>query len=409
MHSLKMPLLRSLPALTAALLLAACRAESAPAAPETALPSLVRAEVGNAAPVRQIAAAEDGLYLVDEAGKLFRLGSNGQTEALAEGFAPDVLLGAEEGLAVGGWRDNGGLLRLNAWRAEGHQAYGYFPAAAHAASVWHSGCLIAAAEAGGAAYPVRACPQKETLNIRAERRDITLLPDSRPVLWQGRAAVLGSPDAHSYRHGVLGDGIEAKTLYLLDTQTLRDAAEPFTLPAGLVFENNTVAAYGGKIAAVVSGSGAGARTVVLALQNGRWQIESQSTPLPENRWQSPFVFDGALYAVQMPHLAGRLVRYTAAAGGRLSERELGGGLSNHAMGSRDTNIGAVLPAYALIPQAGYRRLYALDKTGRLHRLEPELPARIVRSAVQGSRSYWLLADSSVWVWRQPETERISGG
>lgn len=300
------------------------------------------------------------------------------------------------------------LLLLNACHAETPPAApsSKLPALAQAADqtalpdfhnkkLHHNGCLITV-EHNGHFHPARRCNNGQT----AANPEISLLSDSKPIAWGGHILVLGNPDSETYPHGVLGDAIEAKTLYTLNAHTLQHSAEPFTLPSGFVFENNTVTQWGDQVAAVISGGGAGARVAVLGLENGRWHIRAESTPLPANRWQSPFVFQNQLYAVQMPHLRGRLVRYEMQ-GNRLTEQELGDGLSNHAIGSRLTQTAAVLPDYTLIPHMGYRRLSALDASGQLHTLAPELPAAVVNSAVYNGRSYWLLENGSVWTWPQP--------
>lgn len=265
----------------------------------------------------------------------------------------------------------------------------------HNKKLHHNGCLITV-EHNHHFHPARHCNGSQT----AANPEISLLSDSKPIAWGDHILLLGNPDSESYPHGVLGDAIEAKTLYTLHAQTLQPSAEPFTLPSGFVFENNTVTLWGDQVVAVISGGGAGARVAVLGLENGRWHIRAESTPLPANRWQSPFVFQNQLYAVQMPHLRGRLVRYEIK-GKHLTEHALGDGLSNHAIGSRLTQTAAVLPDYTLIPHMGYRRLSALDASGQLHTLAPELPAAVVNSAVHNGRSYWLLENGSVWTWPQP--------
>lgn len=154
--------------------------------------------------------------------------------------------------------------------------------------------------------------------------------------------------------------------------------------------------------AVISGDGAGARVAVLALQGQNWQIVAESAPLPSHRWQSPFVFQNQLYAVQMPHIVGRLVRYEMQ-GKRLIEQELGEGFSNHAIGSHDTQIAAVLPEYALIPQMGFRHVFALDGSGSLKKAVARIASQ--NCAQRGAKShgvFFLLADGSVWAWSQPE-------
>ncbi|MCG7656354.1 hypothetical protein [Wielerella bovis] len=261
-------------------------------------------------------------------------------------------------------------------------------------------CGFGKHQAGQDFYPLKLCSVPQSLLLANEIQELPVLPDAVPIIFENKVLYLGNPDSETYPHGVLGDTIEAKTLYTLEAQTLKPAAAAFRLPENLVFENNTVTLWGDKVVAVISGGGAGARVAVLALTNGHWQIVAESAPLPNNRWQSPFVFQNQLYAVQMPHLRGRLVRYEMQ-GKHLIEQELGDGFSNHEIGSRETQIAAILPNYALIPQMDLRHVVALDGSGSLKRLAPELPAKIVRSAVQNRTAYFLLADGSVWAWSQP--------
>lgn len=261
-------------------------------------------------------------------------------------------------------------------------------------------CGFGKHQAGQDFYPLKLCAAPQSLLLANEIQELPVLPDAVPILFKNKVLYLGEPDRETYPHGVLGDEIEAKTLYTLDAQTLKPATQAFRLPENLVFENNTLAVWDDKIVAVISGGGAGARVAVLALTDGHWQIVAESAPLPNNRWQSPFVFQNQLYAVQMPHIVGRLVRYEMQ-GTRLIEQTLGEGFSNHEIGSRETQIAAILPDYALIPKMGYREVFALDGSGSLKKLSPELPAKIVRSAVQNHTAYFLLADGSVWAWSQP--------
>lgn len=229
---------------------------------------------------------------------------------------------------------------------------------------------------------------------------ITLLPDSIPVAFQNHLLVLGQPDSESYRHGVLGDDIEAKTLYTLDAQTLRPSAQAFTLPAHLVFEHNKIEVWNDKIVAVISGQNAGARVAVLELRDQAWHIIAESSPLPNYRWQSPFVLGKQLYSVQMPHLRGRLVQYEIQ-DRQLIETAISDGLSNHQFGSHETQIAAILPDYALIPDMDYHQIYALHHSGQLYPLSPKLPAAIVRSISVHHTAYLFLEDGSVWAWTPP--------
>lgn len=400
-------------------LLNACQVEQnivPQSANENRLPEITRLTAVPTAPIRQISADQEWLYLLDAEGKLWETGGR-RTEAhlLQGGLSPNSLINADSTgtqknkkhftanheVSAIYQSDTHQYAKWATWRDSAHTAYGGRNPAPYSQTVWDSGCLIALEQDEKRVFPVRICPIKEGMDLAAKAGHLSILPDNRPILFENKVLFLGEPDDKTYPHGVLGDTIEAKTLYTLDAQTLKPAAKPFRLPENLVFENNTVTLWGDKVVAVISGGGAGARVAVLALADGHWQIVAESAPLPTNRWQSPFVFQNQLYAVQMPHLRGRLVRY-AMQGKHLIEQELGDGFSNHEIGSRETQIAAILPDYALIPQMDLRHVVALDGSGSLKRLAPELPAKIVRSAVQNRTAYFLLADGSVWAWSQPE-------
>lgn len=389
--------------LPACLMLHACHAETSPIVPSSDhadLPAVTQLLPPSDAPVRQIAVDAKYVYQLDANGVLWQVGHlkpsmAQQTQTVAAvALSPHATVAANAQIAGVHLHHGHAVHRL--WRDDGHAADGQQTAAADAGKMWVGDCLIAAEQGDTHVYPVRLCVEKTTLQ-RTAAEQFTLLPDAQPILWQNKVLFLGEPDAATYPHGVLGDKIEAKTLYTLDVATLQARAAAFRLPDGLVFENNTLTLWGDKVVAVVSGADAGARLVVLALHDGQWRIEAQSEALPSNRWQSPFVFQNQLYAVQMPHFRGRLVRYEIR-GARLLERPLGEGVSNHMMGSRHTQVAAVLPDYVLLPDMAHRRLWALSGTGHLKPLMPQLPAHIVYGVVQNGRSYWLLADGSVWTW-----------
>lgn len=383
-------------------LLNACRSDAfvAPSAAQT-LPEIQRLTALPNQPIRQIATDDKHLYLLDHQGKLWQTDWNAsQASLLHHDFAPNTLISAENQHVAGIMQQP--TWQWASWQKTAHIAQHAAKPAPDALAVWHSGCLIALNQGEQGVFPVRFCPQQAHMTATAQADQLSILPDNRPIIFENKVLFLGDPDDKSYAHGVLGDALEAKTLYTLDATTLQMAARPFRLPENEVFEHNTLAIWGDKIVAVVSGNGAGAKMVVLALQQQNWQIIAESSPLPNHRWQSPFVFAGELYAVQMPHLRGRLVQYNLQ-NNQLVEQELATGLSNHDFGSRHTQMATILPNYALIPQMGYRHIIALNRSGSLQTLSPQLPAPVVQSAVQGQRGFWLLADGSVWTWTQPET------
>lgn len=242
-------------------------------------------------------------------------------------------------------------------------------------------------------------------SVQAVARFSPVLPDARPVQINftgdnanGHIAVLSHPDSTTYRHGVLGDDIEAGQVQFLERHSLTPLAKPLAVK-GSVFEANTFEILpngkNNRLVTTIAGGGHGASTVIIDNVDNQLQIIAQSTPLPSNRWQSPFVFDGKLYAVQMPHLVGRLVEYTQV-GDKLNEKVLGEGYSNHAIGAFDTNLVAGRNGLsALIPHKGYYQMSMMTPDG-LITLNDTLPAPIVRTVSNDAFGYLLLADGSIW-------------
>ncbi|MDO4450853.1 MAG: hypothetical protein Q4B79_07855 [Moraxella sp.] len=231
-----------------------------------------------------------------------------------------------------------------------------------------------------------------------------VLPDARPVQInftgdnsEGHIAVLSHPDSTTYQHGVLGDDIEAGQVQFLERHSLTPLAKPLTVK-GAVFEANSFEILpngkGHRLVTTLAGGGHGASAVIIDNVDSQLQLIAQSTPLPSNRWQSPFVFDDKLYSVQMPHLVGRLVEYTQI-GDKLNEKVLGKGYSNHAIGAFDTNLVAGRYMFALIPHKGYRQMSMMTPDG-LIALNDTLPAPIVRTVSNDTFGYLLLADGGVW-------------
>lgn len=267
---------------------------------------------------------------------------------------------------------------------------------------------------------IAVSPQKGEFKLvrietKAEKADITarsesaVLPDAHPIqidfdshnVAQGHIAVLAKPDSTTYQHAVLGDDIEAAEIQYLERHNLKPLAEKLS-HQGLVFEANRLESliqpHNTKLISVMSGDGNGAKTVVIGKKNGKLVVESESEPLPTNRWQSPFSFNGKLYAVQMPHLKGNLVEFHQTAG-QLEAKLLTAGLSNHRYGDVETNLAAVTENFALIPKAGYRNVAILDKTGALSELSTELPAEIKQTKATASSVYVLLKNGEMWIAR----------
>lgn len=253
---------------------------------------------------------------------------------------------------------------------------------------------------------VRIETKGDKLEITATA-SLDILPDAHPMQIdfqhpapnQGHIAVLAKPDSKTYQHGVLGDDIEALEVHYLERHTLKPLAEKLTIN-GLVFEANRFEHFshgnGARLVSVMSGNGEGGRTVLIGEKEGKLTIENQSTPLPNNRWQSPFVFNQKLYAVQMPHLYGKLVEYTPK-GSTLAENFIQDGLSNHAYGEYETNLTAATENFAVIPNRNYRSVYILQKNGDLTALEQNLPAEIQKTKASKEKAYLLLENGQIWI------------
>lgn len=248
------------------------------------------------------------------------------------------------------------------------------------------------------------------LNITA-RFATPVLADSQPIQinfqgdnQQGHIAVLARPDSQTYQHGVLGDAIEAGELHYLERHTLRPLATPLSVK-GAVFEANRMeilpTSQGNRLISVLAGNGEGAKTIVVGERNQQLEIQASSPALPSNRWQSPFVFNAQLFAVQMPHLIGRLVQFQQL-GMQLNAQTLEEGLSNHAIGEYETNLTASTQHFAVIPNKGYQSVRILDQQGNLHAIQTSLPARIHKMLASPDTAYLLLQNGEIWQIRKNE-------
>lgn len=235
--------------------------------------------------------------------------------------------------------------------------------------------------------------------------DFEVLPDFKPIQTDlinngdsGHIAVLAKPSKR-YSHGVLGDNIEATELHYLERHSLKSLVKPLVLSKE-VFEANALNAFSlfGKnyLIATISGNGKGAMTGLISVEDNRLQIIASSKPLKEYRWQSPFVFDGKIYSVQMPHIAGFLVQYNLN-GKKLDRLNLGSGFSNHKIGSRETNLVASTPIFALIPMAGYRKVSILARGNLIYNLPNKLPSDIVKAVAYENDVYLLLDNGNIYL------------
>ena len=200
---------------------------------------------------------------------------------------------------------------------------------------------------GGAALAVGN--RGELVRIEAggqasSRVALGLLPDARPrfadLRGDGEALlmVLAGP-SERYRHGVLGDALEATELLAVDRHSLK-VVERLTLPAPSVFEDweaRPLKAGGREVVALVrSGPVGGAALVVAGLSSGKLHILAAGPEFGQpQRWLAPMTDGVNLFAVHTPHIGGTLTHYTFS--GRTLEAQSVSGVaevSNHRIGQR---------------------------------------------------------------------------
>ncbi len=172
------------------------------------------------------------------------------------------------------------------------------------------------------------------------------LPDADPTPVGDALAVLSAP-TQRYRHGILGDEIEAGAVTLLRQSDLSTLAT-LTLEAPAVIEQRRVepfpaaGPYGMLLTRSTPSQGAG--VLAVALEGGALRVVASAAPIGSGeRWLNLFAAVGErAYAVRTPHSHGPLERYRLV-GDRLVADRYALGVTNHRIGSRDLDLGRLLP------------------------------------------------------------------
>lgn len=377
--------------LLAALTLGAAAAVSAQ---DIALLNIRTKEVGH---IRQIATHDAlGIAAVNDAGELWQWHDKAWHK-LANGFAAHSPLSAGHG-RITGVDQNGHFI---AWQ-NGQVTRSTIPLAPDAGMVQLALATIAVKRDGDTNRLVRI----ENGNIVAERKDVNVLPDLRPLQiamdgtdnTNGHIAILASPST-IYDHAVLGDGIEAQAIYYVERHTLENLATPITLKDPEVFEANALIALpegnGHRIISVISGSGA--RVAVIGNDAGKLAFRYQGPPLAEKyRWLSPFVRGNTLYSVQTPHRNGELLRYNYPEDGVESLDE---GFSNHSYQSREMNLAITTPLNGhetWLPYKGYHSFVRLDAQNNISDGCTLLLSPIIASRLLHNWPVYLLENGEIY-------------
>lgn len=217
-----------------------------------------------------------------------------------------------------------------------------------------------------------------------------LLPDSKVARGSGliTSAWLGQP-VRRYGHGVLGDRIEAGTLYarLANGRTIGHR-----LDSRSVFEDLTVrlADLNGngqdELIVVQSNLEKGSALAVFGLRAGRLQAIARTPWIgTRNRWLNPagiadYNGDGVpeIALVRTPHIGGTL-QFWQLSGGELVAQGEQYGFSNHRIGSRTQDLSVTLDwdgdgiVDLLLPEVGRRSLAVVTLSGKTARILATLP------------------------------------
>ncbi len=207
----------------------------------------------------------------------------------------------------------------------------------------------------------------------------SVMPDARPLLADldgsgdgGQVVMLAGPDSERYKHGVLGDAVEATSIVVLERHGLKVMRE-LVVDAPQVFEDIAPrkVALGSRDGLLTVRSGPqGAQLVLVDADPASVALLRVAASGPAlgqaNRWLSPITDGRRWMAVHTPHLGGVLHEYRRD-GNRLVPREVLSGVSNHRIGSRQLDVSAWQGQRLLISDAGGLRLWVIDaaSTGRV--------------------------------------------
>lgn len=363
-------------------------------------------------PVLQLRAAEtDGWLMVGAGGGLRWLRPPAAPLRLAQGIDPGTPVAAAHGRVVAR-RANGGL-----WVAQ----QGGLAAPSDVVLSAAAGCTVLplgviAVEAGGKTHLVRAEPDARGAWRVTARSHEPVLPDAQPLQVAlenggggsggdgGHIAVLAGADAGRYKHGVLGDAIEATRVLYLERHDLTPLRK-LSLPAPHVFEDNRLRAWNtetGLLLVTVRSGPQGAQLAAIEADRSRagaLRVAALGEPIgTAHRWMAPSTHGRHLLCVHTPHLSGALHGYRRE-GARLVSSPIAQGLSNHAIGSHELDASAWLGSRFVLADLARRRLRCIDAQTQqeLTPLELPSPLRALAADAQGRSIAVALGDGSLWL------------
>lgn len=251
------------------------------------------------------------------------------------------------------------------------------------------------------------------------RIQVNALPDVEIVLADldgdaVREIVLFTDPTERYAHGVLGDKLEATSISVFDSETLEPVAT-YTLPEPFAFEQRRITPFDldkkKGLLATRSSNATGAGVVLLSLENSNLQLSAEAQPIGTGfRWLNLFVSrDGRAYAVRTPHIGGPLQRYTLKEDA-LEIESFQLGVTNHVIGSRNLDLGILLPElekdvdHLVLPTSDLRGLRLIRCDGNSCELRDEfhlggrLSSNLIFTDSSGEVRVIAAATETLFVW-----------
>lgn len=219
--------------------------------------------------------------------------------------------------------------------------------------------------------------------------NVNALPDAR-ILQDGRGRLLLLSDpTESYDHGVLGDGIEARSIVLIETAPEVRITERIFVPDGLVIEGimplwvDLDSDGEREIIITVSDRSVGARLQVYSEMGG---LIAESQAIGQGyRWRHQIAVASMstgttqeIISVRTPHIGG-ILEYFQLTGDRVELTATVTGVTSHVIGTRNLDLALVgdfdgdQVVETLLPNDELNHLVAVERTAQGAQVEWSLP------------------------------------
>lgn len=351
----------------------ACSGAALASAPDRSVAGPLVTDLRAPEPIAQLHAMADGALLAVSAGGVLWRHDSGSWKRIGEGLSPAAPLAVGHG-RIAGRSERGGLWVLESGGVTISDGAVLAP---HAGLQVLAFGIIAIADDAGAGRVIRLDPGERGRWSESARGAEAVLPDARPLQIDldaqqlapdaGHIVVLAGPDDRRYRHGILGDAIEATRVLYLERHSL-DVLRSLDVPPPHVFEDiapQPIAWRGGVGLLTVRSGPLGAQLAVLGRSARSAQaLETVALGAPlgtANRWMVPLSDGANLFAVHTPHIGGVLHAYRAGSDGALSSRVVATDCSTHVIGRREMGLAVWLGRDLALPDQSRRRIRVLAR------------------------------------------------